>query len=94
MAQAVHSRQSGIGGVALVDAQLLNIAAAPGDQGAHSGQLLGLIQQGALLPGTYGDGALPPTLGPAGIEVQVIAAIRPTRADLEGFLAPQPEGLL
>ena len=33
MAQAVHFRQPGIGGVALVDPELLDVLPAPGDQG-------------------------------------------------------------
>lgn len=48
MAQAVHFRQAGIGGVALVDPELLDVLPAPGDQRAETGQPLGLFQQGAL----------------------------------------------
>ncbi len=94
MAQAVHFRQAGIGGVALVDSELLDVAAPPGDQGAQSGQPLGLLQQDALLPGADGDGAFPPTLGPAGLKLEMVTSIRPAGPDLEGFLPPEPEGPL
>jgi hypothetical protein len=94
MAQAVHFRKTRIGCVALVYSELFDIAAPAGDQGAQSGQALGLLQQGALLFGADGDDAFPPALGPAGFQVQMIAPIRPAEPDLEGLLPSEPEDLL
>ena len=94
MTQAVHFRQPGIGGVALVDPELLNVLPASGDQGAETGQSLGLFQQGALFHCADRDGSFPPALGPAGLELQVIATVCPTGLDLEGFLPSKSEGLL
>jgi chaperonin GroEL len=46
VADIIRGRVSaaGIGGVALVDSELLDVISAPGDQGTQSGQLLGLRQ--------------------------------------------------
>ena len=48
VAQAMHLRQAGVRRVALVDSQLLDVGAAPGDQGPRTRHAFGLFEQGTL----------------------------------------------
>src|SRR3569833_278879 len=94
MAKPVPGSHSCTGGLALVDAQLLDVLAMIRDQRALAGELVGLLKDVALTLREDRDIPCPPTLGPGRLQREVIAAVRVARLELNGLFASQAEGRL
>jgi len=94
MAQAMHFRQPRVGGLALIDTQLLYILPVAGDQGSQSRQRLRVFQYRPLGVGTDWHRPGTSTLSPAGLKLQAVTLVAPPGLDLQRLLPTQPEGCL
>src|SRR5690606_9167037 len=94
MPQAVHPRQSGADGLALVDPELLPVVSIARDQRAFGGELMSAIEHGSLQRTPDQDGSRFAALGPGGLQLEMVALVGVARAELDRFLPPQPERLL
>src|SRR3569833_874678 len=84
----------GTGGLALVDAQLLDVLAMIRGQRALAGELVGLLQDVALTLREEQDIPCPPTLGPGRLQREENTTNNETQQKLNGLFASQAEGRL
>ena len=92
--QPMHSGQPGVGGQSLVYAKLLNVATIRWNQRPAPDLLSYAIKQFTLGIGSYWDLSAFSSLGPGGLEADVISLISKPRLELDRLLPAQAEGLL
>jgi len=93
MTQTAQPGQAGIGGMTLVHAQLLAVAAMVWNHGTTAGQPVRALKRRPLRRRAHGYGACLAALGPAVLEHQVLAPVREARPELDGLFAPQTKGV-
>ena len=86
MAQTMHPGKPGVGGRALVHTKLLNVTSICRDQGAVSDTSPYPVEQISLGLGANRDSPTLPSLGPGGLEEDVIPLIRKPGSELDRLL--------
>src|SRR3569623_1014807 len=94
MAKPMQLRETGTGGLALVDAQLRDVLAVIRDQRPLTGEAVGLLQDITLTRCEDRDIPCLPTFGPGRLQREVIAAVGVARLEFNGLFAAETKGRL